>query len=128
VAEPVADRLHAQSPGGVLGPSGVARFRACYSGQDKAELFHQWASLTGTRLFRDALRDLALHAPAPADSDNHLVQYGISLGLSLAARLAEDPSSVFPELFASAEKGSAFNPLVAGDAFTVDPFDDPQEK
>ena len=123
---PVATRMAAQSPGGLLGPSGVANFRRLYSGQDKAEPFHQWASLTGTRLLRDALRDIALHTPPGLTGvEDPLVQYGMSLGLSLAARLMEDPSSVFPELFTSVSGASSeFNPLGVRDDYGADPFDD----
>lgn len=122
---PVAARLAAQSAGGLLGPSGVARFRSLYSGQDKAPLFDEWASLTGTKLLRDALRDMAIHAPfATGESDNYLVQYGIGLGLGLAARLMEDPSSVFPEMFTSAETRAASSPLEASAQFETDPFGD----
>ena len=122
---PVATRLAAQRPGGVLGPSGIAHFRELYAGQDKAEKFNEWANLTGTKLLRDALHDLALHAPPMlATSDDYLVQYGMSLGLSLAARLVEDPSSVFPELFTSVPGAAPAGPSVVRDDFTADPFDD----
>ena len=131
MSEPVDERVAAQSNAqGVLATPGVMRFRRLYAGQDKAELFQGWASLTGTKLLRDALRDMALHAPpALSGRDEYLVQYGMSLGLNLAAQLAEDPSSVFPELFRSEDgRARGFSPLAVADDFLADPFGDNQEK
>lgn len=53
-----------------------------------------WSSSPFGTLVVGALRDLALWGPPSALGSDVAVQHGITLGLSLAARLLDDPSSV----------------------------------
>ena len=98
---PVKDRLNGQAPAGVIRSSGVPAFRKRFADPSSAEPFFNWSEQVETKLVADALRDLSLNGPVgmanpPQDA---LIQYGMSLGLSLAAQLVTDPTVVFPELF-----------------------------
>ena len=125
MAEPLAARLAAKNPGGVLGPSGVAKFRKLFNPANSAEVFHNWAEHPITAAVAGAVRDLALHSPVAevGDPENHLIQYGIGVGLSLAAQLLTDPSSVYPEMFTGTEEASGAVKL-PDMTFSTDPFDD----
>ena len=65
------------------------------SGESLAE-YLDWSGSPFGRLAVGALRDLALWGPVPTQSADVAVQHGVSIGLSLAARLLEDPSAVMP--------------------------------
>lgn len=97
----VAERAEAAtSIPGVLGTSGVEALRTTLRSAETAKPFAQWANEQFTRLVRRAIRDLALHGTVPSPSDP-AIAYGISCGLQLAARLMEDPSAVFSDVFSS---------------------------
>lgn len=64
-------------------------------GDDKALAeFLDWSSGPFGRLVVGALRDLALWGPPATAGTDTSVQYGVTIGLSLAARLLDDPSAV----------------------------------
>ena len=98
---PVRDRVSVQAPEGVIRSSGVPAFRKRYSDPSSAEPFFVWSNQMETKLAADALRDLSLNGPLGMQNppQDALIQYGMSLGLALAAQLLSDPTLVFPELF-----------------------------
>ena len=59
--------------------------------------FLDWSDSPFGRLAVGALRDLALWGPVSSEDADTAVQYGVTVGLSLAARLLEDPSAVMPQ-------------------------------
>ena len=59
--------------------------------------FLDWSGSPFGRLAVGALRDLALWGPVSTEEADVSVQYGVTVGLSLAARLLEDPSAVMPQ-------------------------------
>lgn len=85
---------------GVLGTSGVDRMRHSLRMAETAKPFDKWASDPITTLIRDAIRDMALRGTTPSPT-NVDVAYGITCGLQLAARMMEDPSTVYPDVFAT---------------------------
>jgi len=100
---PVADRvMRADNAGGYLTSSGVARLRKMLRDESRAAEFHDWACSPFGAAVTSAIRDLALNGPHEAEAKDVAVQYGISLGLNLAAMLLSDPSSVYPEVFTNA--------------------------
>lgn len=58
--------------------------------------YFEWADRPFGRLMVASLRDLALWGSPAAEGADVAVQHGMSLGLALAARLLEDPTSVMP--------------------------------
>ena len=80
----------------------TAELRALLSSGAAAEAdFWNWLSLPYTQRMVRALEELADN-PAPLQTDTAetlLVQYGITTGLQLAAKLLSNPRRVFPEVF-----------------------------
>lgn len=117
---PVHERVNAVAGvGGLLNSSGVPRLRSLFSTEDSAAQYNDWANGPIGRVVVAALRDMALNGPATIDTNDVAVQYGITLGLSLAANLVTDPSSVYPEMFARVETV----PLPNDNDFTVSPHE-----
>lgn len=117
---PVADRVSVSSPEGVITRSGVASFRKLFLMPETAEKFYNWTEDTTTKAVIGAIRDLALNAPVGSTNtpEWYAVQYGMSLGLNLAAQLMTDPSLVFPDVF----RGRPVQVTPAPDAtFDTDP-------
>lgn len=102
VGNPARIRADVDRPEGVLAPSGVSTFRRRFSTPETMELFHEWSGQQVTRLVSNAIRDLALNGPFnPGTLESAAIQYGVSMGLSMAAQLMTDPSVVFPGMFQS---------------------------
>lgn len=97
----VQDRVNAVPPDGIIARSGVSVFRSRYSKPESAEKFFEWSKLPETKLALSALEDLAVNGPVGMANppQDYLVQYGMTLGLNLAAQILRDPSLVFPEVF-----------------------------
>ena len=80
----------------------TAELRALLSsGADAERAFWEWLALPTTQRMVRALEELADN-PAPLSCDTKetlLVQYGITTGLQLAAKLLSSPRRVFPEVF-----------------------------
>lgn len=119
---PVKNRIAVQAPEGVIRTSGVPAFRKRYMSPASAEHFFNWAEQAETKLAVDALRDLSLNGPVGMQNppQDALIQYGMSLGLALAAQLLTDPTLVFPELFRG-------NPVVLPGAPEPDYEAEPEE-
>lgn len=99
MADHVTERVDStmEQPVGLLHVPGTLRFRQTLANREAAPIYDKWAGDEMGKMVVRTLRDLALHAPKePSNSD---IQYGISLGLSMAAQLIEDPSTVFPTIF-----------------------------
>lgn len=96
---PVDQRLAtvAGSPSGHLAPSGVQAYRNALDGN--ASAFADWRRHPMTKKLLGAMQDIVLHAPAELATEDRLVQYGITSGLTLALQLVADPSSVWPGVF-----------------------------
>ena len=97
---------------GVIAGSPVERLSRALRAEAAAVEYNGWADSPFGRLVVAALRHMALHGPAVCADASVPVQYGVTLGLSLAADLLADPSSVLPGLFGSAAAGDedAFRP------------------
>lgn len=70
--------------------------------------FIEWRKHPLTVLFIDAMREMAVNPPPgylAADS-NVALEYGLTSGLTLAASLMDDPSSVYSYLFSAATPGA----------------------
>lgn len=72
---------------------GLASLEAVLAGP-QADVCATWAGQPLTRMVAEALDDLALNPPPVTGQDEILVQYGMTLGLTLARRLVSDPASV----------------------------------
>ena len=96
---PVDQRLAtvAGSPSGHLAPSGVQAYRNALDGN--ASAFADWRRHPMTKKLLGAMQDIVLHAPAELATEDRLVQYGVTSGLTLALQLVADPSSVWPGVF-----------------------------
>lgn len=117
---PATDRVAvATAEKGLLASSAVRRLRDQLKDEKSAAQFNDWARSVHGRLVAAALRDLALHGPANVDAESVAVQYGVTLGLSLAASIITDPSTVFPDLF-----GQSTPTLMPNAAdYAVSPYD-----
>lgn len=100
--EPAAARVAASGRTGAFGCGGVEDLRRFYAPQAMASVHYNWRTLPVTVKMIRALRDLALsHPPVAAPLDSP-VQYGMTVGLSMAADLLDDPSLVLRGLFGEA--------------------------
>ena len=92
----------------------LAELRATLtSGADAERQFWEWLALPYTQKMVRALEEMADNPPAlPADTkDTLLVQYGITTGLQLAAKLLASPRRVFPEVFRDPRTAGGDEPL-----------------
>jgi hypothetical protein len=98
---PASQRIAAAPSDGVLAPAGVATFRRRYLEPNTMERFHDWANQEETKLAVKAIQDLALNGPVGMNQqpEGYAVQYGMTIGLQLAAQILIDPSVIFPEVF-----------------------------
>ena len=96
--KPVADRLRSLPSGGTFIESPVTRMRRRLADPNSLESFMTWSVSPNSMLITSVLQELALNTPVipQGATDNALIQYGLSQGLSLAAQLISDPASVFP--------------------------------
>ena len=85
------------APRGFVNPGGLALYREALSGN--AAEFARWRRDPITRKVIAALQDAAVHPPLCVNSDNALLQYGVTQGLSLAFQLCVDPSVLWPGVF-----------------------------
>lgn len=98
---PVETRVSAAGRVGHFGVGGLEDLKRFLTPSQMASVQYDWRTLPITVKVIRALRDLASSHPAmPALSTQDVaVQYGITLGLSLAADLMDDPALVIPGLF-----------------------------
>ena len=75
----------------------LRRLQAVVRDEKALAEFLDWSGSPFGRLAVGALRDLALWGPVSTEESDVAVQYGVTVGLSLAARLLEDPSAVMPQ-------------------------------
>lgn len=108
MTSPVDVRLHAaqSTPTGFIVPSGVESFKASLKGAQAVTAFNDWRHQHFTKKLFLALQDLILHQPREVQSENMLVQLGVTQGLVLAAQLVSDPSVLWPDVF-----GDGLKPL-----------------
>ena len=93
---PTADRVssaQATAAEGTKVPP-LRRLQAVVADPKALAEFLDWSASPFGTLVVGALRDLALWGPPSSDASGVAVQYGVTEGLSLAARLLEDPSAV----------------------------------
>lgn len=91
-----SDRMEAAEAGaaaGVVAPP-LRRLRDVAADAKSRAEYLDWASSPFGKLAVGALRDIALWGPPAVASSDVSVQYGVSIGLSLAARILEDPTAV----------------------------------
>lgn len=95
----------ASKTAGIVTGSALANLRMRFRGEGGLDEFYQWRTNPITMLFADVLRELALSPPAACLTDDVAVDYGVSSAFSLAAALVDDPSSIYPDIFAKATPG-----------------------
>lgn len=118
MANPAAARVASSGRVGAFGVGGVEDLRRFYAPAPMASAHYDWRTLPVTVKMIRALRDLALsHPPVAAPADN-AVQHGITIGLSLAADLLDDPALVLGGLFGAPVPGETPAP--------EETFDEPQ--
>lgn len=96
------ERVHLASsaPSGNFSPGGASSFREKFRDAKSLDAFLKWRENPVTVAFLAALRSFSMTPPAAfINPESVEVQYGVQSGLVLACSLADDPSSVFPELF-----------------------------
>lgn len=118
----VAAKL-AYASGGFVNPSGVQDFIAKYAAADMRSVYAEFSRNAVTQSVIRALRDLALRPANVASAEDCAVQYGVAIGLGLAAQFLEDPSAVFPALFGAGQARPA-EPQGPSYSSTVDQFID----
>ena len=92
---------------GKLAGSALAEMLTRFTTLQSAGRFIEWRRNPMTIMFIDAVRELAINPPPAYVSPGDLgVEYGLTSGLSLAASLMDDPSSVYPHLFSAASPGA----------------------
>ena len=79
------------------------------SGADVEREYWNWLAEPFSQLFVRAIEELADNPPLlPSDGkESLLVQYGVTTGLQLAAKVLSNPRRVFPDVFR--DPGSAVN-------------------
>lgn len=80
---------------------GIERFLSSIATEAGQKAFRDWSAEPVTRLFLDALKALSETSVSMfPDTDRGMaVAYGCQSGISMAARLLEDPTRVFPSVF-----------------------------
>lgn len=80
---------------------GIERFLVSITTEAGQKAFREWSAEPVTRLFLDALKSMSeTSVNQYPDTDRGLaVAFGCQSGLSMAARLIEDPTRVFPSVF-----------------------------
>lgn len=98
---PLDVRIASAGRTGKFGVGGLADFRNYYATEQSAAVYHTWRERPETVKAVRALRDLATSHPSVTglSTADVAVQYGITLGLSLAANLIDDPALVVRGLF-----------------------------
>lgn len=92
---------------GKLAGSAVAEILRKFAPVRSAGDFMEWRRNPMTMLFIDAIREMAVAPPPGYVSQGDLcVDYGLTSGLTLAASLMDDPSSVYMHLFSDATPGA----------------------
>jgi len=94
--DPVSARMAAQPAPGRIVRGGLNELKRVLFSREGSDAFGTWSGQGLTKLYVSALRDIALNPPRSSTADDIAVQYGMTLGLSLAAQLIEDPSVVMP--------------------------------
>lgn len=96
MATHAADQVTAAAAAAAAGTKAppLRRLQDVVRSQESLAEYLDWSSSPFGALAVGALRDLALWGPPSAVGSDVAVQHGITLGLSLAARLLEDPSAV----------------------------------
>lgn len=108
---PAAERTDPRHPEGVT-LSGVAALRRQFADRESAQAFLEWADHPVTKLVRRALSDMAMNGPAGAGScESFAVQYGVTLGLGVAAQMLEDASLVVSGMFGSGRRAVSASDL-----------------
>lgn len=100
----LVDRLVAtlSAPRGVIRKDPILRLAEMFGPEGNLEKFVEWLNLDTTQAMLEVLRDLAVNTPPPIASPDVHVQYGVTSGLQLALKILEDPTILFPNLFAPA--------------------------
>jgi hypothetical protein len=105
--------------------SALAEMQEKFRSPESRDGFGIWRRDPMTMLLIDAIRELsATPPPGYIDTADIGPQYGVSSGLSLAAAVLDDPSTLFPHLFTGAAPGSGelppsdygTDPMLAPDA------------
>ena len=105
---------------GKLAGSAVAEILRKFEPVRSAGDFIEWRRNPMTVLFIDAIREMAVAPPPGYVSQGDLcVDYGLTSGLTLAASLMDDPSSVYSQLFSAASPGAGPEP--ASTEYSVEP-------
>ena len=82
----------------------VAAFRAFLtSGKAAEDAYFAWLAAPITQLVTRAIEELADNPPLAADSGDVALQYGVTSGLQLAAKLMTQPRRLYPEVFHDAQ-------------------------
>lgn len=91
----------------------IANLRSVLSSgkKDVEDGFIRWRRDGFTRMFTEALQEMADTAPATgrelSDVNQFLFQAGMSAGLSMALKLITQPKRLFPEIFGGSSAGDA---------------------
>lgn len=118
---PTVRRLSQVPPDGFLEPSGVTAFRRCVETGGPTG-FIEWRKSPYTLSLLHALRCLAM---TRVDGERDvLLQSGMTEGLSLAAQLVDDPSVLWPNVFAGAPGAPASKSPEEDFNTSVDSLDD----
>ena len=123
MSTPVIDRVSAVQAGGCRA-SGLPALRAQFNSADSEKSYDEWAKHPVTGLVRKALYDMAINGPASMQSsESYAVQYGMTLGLGLAAQLLDDPSVVFPDIFSGKPATVQVEASDMVETFHTDPYE-----
>jgi len=87
--------------------NGAEAFASRFQSEKSLGDYVAWRDHPVTRLYLGALRSLAFTPPPLYVSrDSVEMQYGMQAGIELAAMLADDPTSVYPDMFTGAASGA----------------------
>ena len=92
--------LTMSAPSGRFSPGGASVFREHFLDAKSVSAYLKWRENPLTVLYLSALRSFAATPPAAyLNGESAEIQYGVQSGLTLALSLADDPTSVFPDVF-----------------------------
>ena len=89
---------------GVLAANPVLEAAEAWGPQGDVSALKVWLRDPVTQRVLSLVKELAINPPSGVVSLDKLENYGLTSGLQLAARVMEDPTILFPQVFESSEQ------------------------
>jgi hypothetical protein len=96
--------------GGALKPNPIVEASEVWGPNGSVDKLRAWMMDETTRRVVGLLQELAVNPPSGIVSVDKVENYGLTTGLQLAARVVEDPTMLFPDVFRDEAPGQTALP------------------